>query len=344
MASSVEQQLLGYLLGALDDSERETMEADLQHDPQLREQLVGLRVKLEPLRRAQIDFDPPPGLARRTCTHVAAYVATHSEPAVAAVSTAEVTHETSPVAPAAALWSDGSSWSWPDFSVATGVVMAALVLLFPAIQNSRFQAQILTCQDHLKQVGQALIDYSTRHGGYFPQLPQQGTLAAAGIYAPTLLRDGLLHDSRSVLCPGSALASSPQFRVPSFEQLQNAAGTELARLRSMMGGSYGYSLGYVDGGRYCSTRNLSRPTFALLADAPSQTLPGYQSLNHGGRGQNVLFEDGHVAFLPTPRPVDLGDDLFVNDTGMVAPGNHRNDSVIGASDTIPVILVNSGGL
>lgn len=342
MASSVEQQLLGYLFGALDDSERETVENEIQHDPQLREKLVQLRRRLEPLRRLQTDFDPPPGLAERACELVVAYSATHSERSPVPFPAPVFSQGAASAAPLAGLW-NGRPWGWSDFSVAAGMVVVAVLLVFPAIENSRFKSQLLTCQDHLREVGQALTAYSSRHGGYFPQVPQHGNLAAAGIYAPVLLGDGYLDDKRWVLCPSSSLAANAgHFRLPTLEQVKTAAGSELTRLRRVMGGSYGYSLGYVRGGRYHATRNLSRPQFALMADSPNPLLPGYQSLNHGGRGQNVLFEDGHVIFMTTPRPAELGDDFFVNDTGLVAAGNHPNDSVIGTSDTAPVVLVNSG--
>lgn len=342
MAPSVDQRLLGYLLAATDEAEREAIEADLQRDPLLRERLARLRARLGPLRDAWTEYDPPDGLARRTCAYVAACAA-HSEtdvqPAAAPVVYGEPFRAALPAGDSAA-----ATWGWPDFSVAAGVLVAALVLIFPAIESSRFTAQVVTCQDHLRQLGQALIGYSRHHQGYFPQLPERGRLAAAGLYAPILLRDGYLDDKRWILCPGSSLAGDPQFRIPSLEELQSAAGSELARLRAMMGGSFGYSLGYTDRGAYRNTRNLGRAMFALMADAPSQALPGYQSLNHGGRGQNVLFEDGHVRFLVTPRPSLPGDDFFVNDLGLIAPGNHCNDAVIGASDAAPVVLVNSGGL
>ncbi len=339
--ASAEQQLLGYLLGALDDGEQEAMEEELQRDSQLREQLVILRRRLEPLRQAfGEDLDPPIGLAQRTCAFVTAYAATHDEPSVVVPPTLLVESAPSPVG----FWGTGRQWSWPDLTVVAGIVLAALAIVFPAIQSSRFQARLLTCQDHLRQLGQSLTEYSVRHRGLFPQVPQQGTLAAAGIYAPVLLGSGFLNDMRTIICPASRLADAPQFRVPSLEELQTATGPELAQLRSVMGGSYGYSLGYTEAGQYHPTRNLGRAHFALMADAPSGALPGYQSLNHGGRGQNVLFEDGHVMFLTTPTAAGPSDELFVNDTGMVAPGNHRNDSVIGASDTIPVVLVSGGDL
>lgn len=339
--ASAEQQLLGYLLGALDDAEQEAMEEELERDSQLREQLVRLRRRLEPLRDVRgEDDDPPAGLARRTCEFVVAYAATHSEqPSAVLPPPPALPEAASPTASPVGLWGTGHSWSWPDLTVVAGIVLAALAVVFPAIQSSRFQSQLLTCQDHLRQLGQSLTQYSVRHRGFFPQVPQQGTLAAAGVYAPVLLSNGFLEDKRCVLCPGSSLADDSQFRVPSLDQLQTARGDELARLRSVMGGSYGYSLGYTEDGRYQPTRNLGRTHFALMADAPSPTLPGYQSLNHGGRGQNVLFEDGHVTFLTSPKAPGPNDDLFVNDVGVIAPGSHRNDSVIGASDTPPVVLV-----
>lgn len=341
--ASAEQQLLGYLLGALDDGEQEAMEEDLQRDLQLREQLVMLRRRLEPLRQAYgEEDDPPAGLAQRTCAFVTAYAATHDEPSVAVPAALLV--ESAPLAASpVGLWGTGRQWSWPDLTVVAGIVLAALAIVFPAIQSSRFQSRLLACQDNLRQLGQSLTEYSLRHRGFFPQVPQQGTLAAAGIYAPVLLGNGFLDDKRWLVCPGSKLADDQQFRVPSLEELQTTTGPELAQLRSVMGGSYGYSLGYTEAGQYRPTRNLGRSHFALMADAPSSSLPGYQSLNHGGRGQNVLFEDGHVTFLTTPTAAGPHDELFLNDTGIVAPGNHRNDSVIGASDTIPVVLVNGGG-
>jgi hypothetical protein len=117
-----------------------------------------------------------------------------------------------------------------------------------------------------------------------------------------------------------------------------ARGEELVRLRESMGGSFGYSLGYLDGRTY-TTRNLGRPHFALMADVPSPMPAGFQSANHGGRGQNVLFEDGRIVFYVTPRPNAQADDVFVNEVGMVAAGVNPNDAVIGPSRALPGVYV-----
>ena len=97
-----------------------------------------------------------------------------------------------------------------------------------------------------------------------------------------------------------------------------------------MVGSYGYPLGYTEDGVYHGTRDLGRTYFALVADTPgSDPSNGRQSLNHGGRGQNVLFECGGVRFVTSPRPDPSADHIYINDGGFEAPGLHYNDSVIG---------------
>jgi hypothetical protein len=335
MASWPPQQLLGYLLGALEDDEQAAIEEQLRSDPKLRKRLATVRERIELLRGASCEFAPPPGLARRTCHFIAAFAeAPTGQPA------ATEPPRAAPL-PAAAPLPSGGCWRWTDVSVMAGIMVTAVLLIFPAIQSSRFRARVTACQDNLQQLGTALVQYSEHHGKYFPQVPQQGNLAAAGIYAPALVSDGLLDSPQRVLCPGSSPAADRSLQVPSLGQLQAATGRELERLRSMMGGSYGYSLGYVEDGRYVSTRNLSRPTFALMADAPSDTLPGFQSENHGGQGQNVLFEDGHVRFLTSSRPIEDGDDVFVNDTGLVAAGDHRNDSVVAGSAAAPLVFIST---
>ena len=332
MADCAEEQLLGYLLGVLEASERESVEGQLENDPELRCHLERIRQTLGLLRTARRDFTPPAGLAEQTCRFVAA----HSQPRTPPPSEAP----TRPMEPAAAAFAPPASvsrFTWQDLAVAVGIVAAAALLIFPAIEKSRFNAQLTACRNNLQHLGLALAQYSQMHQDYFPPVPQRGRLAAAGICIPTLIYGGYLDSPQWVVCPGSPLADDRQFRIPSLDELRAVpVRQELDRLRSLMGGSYGYPLGFVENGRYQATRNLRRPFFALVADAPSSDLPGYQSLNHGGRGQNVLFEDFHVQFFTTPRLADRADHFFLNDTGEVAAGRHRDDAVIAPSAAAPL--------
>jgi hypothetical protein len=215
--------------------------------------------------------------------------------------------------------------------------LTVAALVFPALANSRYRSQVTACQNNLRNIGWALCDFSERQGGYFPQVPVSGNRAAAGICGPILVEMGFLADQRSLLCPGSQMARETRdWRVPTLEEIDRAQGTELSLLQRVMGGSYGYPLGYLPDGRHCPPRNEGRVYFALMADAPSLHLEERRSSNHCGRGQNVLFEDGHVAFVIECRAAPRTDALFVNRFGFAEAGADKDDSVIAASYMPPL--------
>lgn len=337
MVDRAQEQLLGYLLGALEESEQESVEHELEENPKLLRKLAAVRASLQPLWVAQPDFVPPHDLAARTCDLVSRYPRTRANATHDALRnrTQKAASEAKPLVADVDAGAWGGVSSWLDVAVGAGIVVAMSLLVFPAIQNSRFNSRLAECKDRLRQLGLAVTQYSETHDRYFPPVYDRGKLAGAGIYAPVLMSDGYVDGPECFLCPGSPLARMHPFRVPTLEQMLSASPDELARLRGSMGGSFGYNLGFLENGRYHSTRNLRRPYFALIADAPCIALPGYQSANHDNRGQNVLFEDGRVMFYSVPKPHDRADDVFVNEWGMIDAGMHRNDSVIGASASVP---------
>lgn len=312
-----EFELLGYLLDALDGDEREALETRLASDPKLQRSAQLLRQALVPLKADADHFAPPLGLADRTLRYVE-----RRRPV-----------ETNRHEPPAGR----TTWRWVDLAVAATVLFVASMLFFPSMMKSRFDQQVAYCSENLRQLGTGLWQYSENHNGYFPYVPAQGNYAAAGIYGPMLHQAGLLPDVQSLLCPSSPQAKADQALV-SLAKLDHAQGPELNQLRNQMGGSYGYALGYEKDGRYYGNKNRSRPRFALLADSPSSQNGGRQSLNHEGRGQNVLYEDGHVQFQRTATAAGCQDDIYHNDLGIIGAGQHINDAVVARSDARPVQL------
>jgi prepilin-type processing-associated H-X9-DG protein len=61
------------------------------------------------------------------------------------------------------------------------------------------------------------------------------------------------------------------------------------------------------------------PAQPLLADAPSAPLPGQAFPSHGGQGRNVLFEDGHIRFLPVASD-DTADEFLSRSEDSAARG------------------------
>ena len=317
----MDELLLGYLLGTLDEPQRGEVESRLAREPEWQRQLDLLQERLDSLQGTLPAFDPPRGLADRTCRRVFATAGTVL---------------LSPEAPGPV---GHSRWRWFDAVTAACVAAALFLLVWPAVQAGRINAQINICQSNLRDLGISLVRYSELNNGYFPRVPTAGRLAFAGVYAPTLAQSGLLHETCKVICPAMPVDASriPAAEgMPTLDQLQQMPDAELARWTPALGGSYGYTLGYYRGGRYHDVRNQSRSNFALMADAPAGALPGSRFDVHAGRGRNVLFEDGRVELMSEAHWCD--DDIFSNDAGWIAAGLHNGDSVIVPSPTPPVIL------
>ncbi|HMC11085.1 MAG TPA: hypothetical protein VKH44_07335 [Pirellulaceae bacterium] len=333
MSSPSRENLLGYLLQSLAPDEHEQVEAELNQNPTLRAEMRRLEACLgqiglgdEPER-----LEPPAGLAARTCQFVAAQ-----------------TSQT--VTRAGALVIHGAErerrFTWSDFVTTAAVVVAAASLFFPALSFSRFQAQIATCQNQLRLIGFGLHEYSDRQPDHsFPGPEVEGNRAAAGIVAP-LLVSRKLADSRMFLCPASSvLHDIADFRVPLPEELDRAVGQELKAMKRSMGGDYGFNMGYVEDGKLLRACNARRGGYVLAGDAPSNSQPRRVSGNHRGRGQNVLYEDGRVQFLPHLPSPQILDDPYHNRDGWVSAGLDRDDAVLGASNDppLPVTLIDDGG-
>jgi prepilin-type processing-associated H-X9-DG protein len=192
------------------------------------------------------------------------------------------------------------------------VVVVALLLvttgalILPAIDGSRFQARLDSCQDGLRQFGLALTQYGQHQGGALMRLASNGRLTPAGVFAAGLLRDRHLTDSRRIVCPDAWLAAQGEKMgtgtSPGGTQADNWPGT------------------WRDGTTAGWRSPPSPAGVPLLADAPSADLPGQSFSSHGGRGRNVLFEDGHLSFVPTVARRDAADWFRPSGEGSAAAG------------------------
>ncbi|MEX2174767.1 MAG: hypothetical protein WD872_10425 [Pirellulaceae bacterium] len=340
MSSPSREHLLGYVLGALDSFEQDLVEQELETNPGLREELRRLQNKLGRfgLTDRPDSFDPPAGLAERTCHSIALEADTVALAASALVAPARTGLSPAMQADSSYLDSESRRFTWVDLLTATAVLIAGFALFFPALSHSRFQAEVARCQNHLRQIGMALHEYSSLDKlRQFPRIEPQGNRGVAGLYAPILVDRQLVYDPRTFVCGSSELGSNMrQLQVPSVDQLDRANGSKLARYHKTMGGSYGYYMGYSRNGQLVPATDARRSNFPLLVDAPSDGQPGRTTANHGGRGQNFAFEDGHVEWVKTIPALELLDDPFRNRNGEVAAGVDADDAVLGASSDRPI--------
>ena len=338
MAENAQEQLLGYLLDALEDEERQQLQQDLANDPDLREQLATLRSALQPLESSREPVEPPPGLAQRTCRFVARHAAGK-----------EVSQDCRPAAAGrlhamrtdAKLAGGSSPLSWLDVVAAASILVAASLLIFPALLNSRAQARTTQCANNLQGIYQGLAHYSDAFGGFLPSAPPGERLGVGGGFATVLHSAGYLNEPRELLCPGSPMAELPVFVVPAPEQIEAMPdGEPLDATLASLGGSYSMSLGYEEDNRFQGLRNMGRSDFALVSDVPDPASPSFASHNHAG-GQNILFEGGNVRYVTVPVSTVGRDHFYLNAAGRIGPGLNRHDSVIPPAGRVPLVYASN---
>ena len=358
MNSPVQEDLLGYVLGALDATEERDIQQKIEQDPALQEEVRKLKASLVPLDFLDAPSGLRTGLARRTCEWVAGttknpdftestnyvdHLATLADDqavneTAAAQSTDNVDFDNSNVddqkvtlSPSRFELLHPQTWSMTDAIAGIAIVAVLSGILFPTLSWQRFNSRKLACQDNLRNVGMALMQYSDNHGGQFVAIPSAGKLSASGLFAPMLKDAGLIEDDRVFSCAGVD-QDAPVF-IPSLAQLESADGEQLDYLKRNMAGHFGYSMGYTDGNEYRPLTNSGLTNTVLVADRPSFKQPDRRSMNHGAWGQNCLFGDGRVEFI---KGDSVGEDaIFVNDYGVVAPGTSPRDSVIAPSHLSP---------
>jgi prepilin-type processing-associated H-X9-DG protein len=312
MTEPIHQQLLGHLLGALDDDEQERLDARLERDNECCREFVRLRRRLARLEAMRPEFDPPPGLAERTCHSVAVYAAAEHEAKA---------HMRPRMSPNPVPHSRVNHIRRLDLATAAALVLVLGSLVPPAIDGSRSQARVAVCQDGLRQLGLSFEEYSDMHGEPLSRLAANCNLTGAGLWATRLFEDSIFGDSRSAVCPDAWLAAQGVLRKPLLRELRSTACQRFETSDYDWPGTW--RDGMTDGPRL----SQSQADSPLLADAPSADLPGQVSESHGGRGRNVLFEDGHIRLLPPAMYSDADDGLFSLD-----------EPLPGADVSAPIIL------
>ncbi len=292
-------QLLGHLLGALDDDEQQSVDARLEHDEEWCRQLARWRQRLAPLEALRPDFEPPPGLAERTCRYVAAHM-----PVVAELPASRRRRRMSPcpVPPHRV-----ARVGWLDVAAVALLLVTIGAMIPPAIHGSRYQSRVASCQNDLRQFGLALTDYSQRHDNALSKLADHGRLTRTGVFAAELLQDAYLTATHRTVCPDAWLAVQGVLLGTSHGltgQKSEAVGPQSQEPPVRVANDWPDT--WFDEATDGWRPPPSPAKLPLLADAPGADLPAQSFPSHNGRGRNVVFEDGHVGFVPSAGSIGAG--------------------------------------
>lgn len=308
------EYFVGYLLGSLDSVTHARVEAHLKSHPDDRDRLRLLEEALAPLAE-DTEVDPPPGLALAALARVAEHrCALPPAPKAGPIETAP-----------------RRASRRADWVAAAAVLVLAGGVALPFFARLLEKQQRVACANNLRRLGVALAAYADRGEGEFPRVERDGPRAVAGVFMPLLTDAGLARDAR-LSCPGQPQREPWRYGVAELERLYRDAPDDYRRAAGELSGHYAYSLGYQDGGRLSGLRRDSGDGLPILAD---RSEGGENSVNHNGRGQNVLYVGGHVRWAVQPTVGEECDHIFVNHHNRVHAGVCRVDSVLGASDARP---------
>jgi hypothetical protein len=319
----MDEVLLGYLLGALDGDQQQTVDARLQAEPQLRARLEVLRRSLEPLALDAETPEPPRGLAAATLAVIAEYRC-----------------RTLPQAPVVTPHQRNArnrrSFRRPDVIAAAVLLVVIAPLAIAGLSRLwRDYAHRAACANNLRELGSGLQRYADQHNGQFPQVQAEGPRSFAGTFVPVLCESGALAPNAPILCPATGGSTPAPLSLSALEDLYRNQPEAFAAAVRDLAGSYAYAMGYQENGQLRGIDRTDDDHTPILADRLPPSAEG-NSLNHGGAGQNVLYVGGNVAWC-TLRTVGInGDDIYLNRRAEVRAGVCREDAVLGGSDATPL--------
>lgn len=186
-------------------------------------------------------------------------------------------------------------------------------ILLPVLSRARESARSTQCASNVKQIGMGLIMYANENGEQFPT-----DTTGSAMTSLNLLYPNYVSDPRTFNCPSDTFVTSA-----------SNAGIAAATAFTKNQCSYGYDRAHTQADDADVALASDRPTNDAASVPTSANSP-----NHGGtvnaagtadvagRGQNVVFVDGHVEFVTSKNAgwydstglASGRDDIFVNDS------------------------------
>lgn len=157
-------------------------------------------------------------------------------------------------------------------------------ILLPVLSRARESARKTQCMSNIKQIGMGLIMYANENNEAFPSdtAYSAGSPAMRGL---NLLYDTYISDRRVFNCPSDTTVTNAN-----QDANMGTADSSTTEAFDKNECSYGYDRSHTQ---------ADAADVALVADRPpSDTTKS--SDNHNGRGQNVVYVDGHVEFVNSP--------------------------------------------
>lgn len=334
----MDEQIIGYALKALPAAEMAEVEQQLATDPEAAAKLACLRKFLTTLS-ADAEREPPLGLAAATIGAVAKHVVDNKLPLDELVAEPsrcgrpcdpcnvhpahdliDASHATFEELAPVVVRSRYNVRRWFEVSLVAGIAFLSFGLMITGMMKIRHDSEVAACRQNMLALYKALSGYADTHHDQFPKIGTPATPNAGAFVAELQLARQLRPDTRAI-CPAAPCEDRDQI-------------------------SYVYTLGYMADDEIQGIRrrveNISDQLTPLLADLPTAKASPLESplayptagpFSPHGKGQNILFADGHVTYslITTIN----NDDIYKNQNGRVRAGLHRLDASLGRAGDVP---------
>lgn len=206
------------------------------------------------------------------------------------------------------------------------ILLLLLGIVIPMFVEARERSNRFHCQNNLREIGQALLNFSADAKGnpLFPDQPFLLPNPRPEDVPAAIFHLGRLYQlpPRLFVCPNT-LAVPDESANPAFPSADNFSNVK----RNL---SYSMQNPYANPSLSAAIRQFrsAKPDFAIIADlnpgiigednnvlavlpsTPAEQMRWGNSNNHSKRGQNVLYADGRVEFADNPFVGIAGDNIY----------------------------------
>ena len=223
-----------------------------------------------------------------------------------------------------------SGFTLVELLVVIGIVAVLIAILLPALQAAKERANRVKCASNLRQLGQALVIYYGDNKNQLPRLRFEDNGEYEYLFerpsASDPFADGPINDVTGayflliryrLLAPGVFVCPSTDHRVDSLGGMRPDQRCNFEDYRMGNTVSYSFYCPYVSSTVWiydfkpppkthrdfviAADRNDPRQRYrSFTPDVPQSELRLMNSQNHDTKGQNVLYNGGHVLWQETP--------------------------------------------
>ncbi len=204
-----------------------------------------------------------------------------------------------------------------ELLIVIGIIGLLAGILLPVLSRAKESARRTQCASNVRQIGMGLIMYANENVEIFPQ-DITTVVERPAMRSLNLLFNTYVSDKKIFKCPSDVTVTN----VTNAGMSLSAANDSFGQAECSYG--YDYTHTQVDdaGVALASDRPPAHPS--AIANSP----------NHKGRGQNVVYIDGHVEFVNSPLAgwfeADgvTRDNIFLNAAGEASVSSGGSDTSI----------------